>query len=96
MRVVLRREAAEELEAARVWYETASAGLGIEFVSAAEAAIGHIVSAPAAFPQVHQSIRRLLMQRFPYGIFYFQDASEIVILGITHMRRDPRRWQARR
>ena len=95
MQRVLRSVALEELEAARIWYDEQSAGLGAEFVDAAVAAIGHVAQAPAAFPQVHRSIRRLLMRRFPYAIFYHMTATEIVILGVMHLRRDPRHWQSR-
>lgn len=95
MQLVLRLVALEELEAARIWYDGQRAGLGAEFVEAAVAAIGHVAQAPAAFPQVHRSIRRLLMRRFPYAIFYHLTAAEIVVLGVMHLRRDPRRWQTR-
>lgn len=96
MRLVVRLVALEELEAARIWYDEQRTGLGAEFVDAAIAAIGHVVQAPTAFPQVHHVIRRLLMRRFPYAIFYQLTSAEILILGVTHLRRDSRRWQVRR
>lgn len=95
MRLVLRPVALAELEAARTWYDEQRTGLGSEFSNEADHAIGHIAEAPAAFPQLHGSIRRLLMRRFPYGIFYHYYGNEVVILAVMHLRRDPRRWEAR-
>jgi plasmid stabilization system protein ParE len=69
--------------------------LGQEFAREVAQAVAHITISPAAFPQVHDAIRRLLMRRFPYGIFYRDTAAEIVILGVTHLRREPQRWQRR-
>ncbi len=95
MRIVLRPVALAELEGACAWYDKQRAGLGDEFVREADQAVWHIREAPTSFPQVHGAVRRLLMRRFPYGIFYRDSESEIVILGISHLRRDPRRWQER-
>ena len=95
MRIVLRPVAFAELEDARTWYDKKRAGLGEEFVREADQALRHIREAPTSFPHVHGAIRRLLMRRFPYGIFYCDSDTEIVILGITHLRRDPRGWQGR-
>lgn len=96
MQLVVRLVALEELDAARIWYDEQRAGLGAEFVDAAAASISHAAQAPTAFPQVHRSIRRLLMRRFPYAIFYRVTVAEIVILAVMHLRRDPKRWQSRR
>ncbi len=95
MQLVFRLVALEELEAAREWYDEQRIGLGAEFVDAALAAIENVAQAPTAFPQVHRSIRRLLMQRFPYAIFYHTNATDIVVLGVMHLRRDPQLWQSR-
>ena len=95
MRIVLRPVAFAELDEARTRYDEKRAGLGEEFVREADQALRHIREAPTSFPQVHGAIRRLLMRRFPSGIFYRDSDTEIVILGITHLRRDPRRWQGR-
>ena len=83
------------METARNWYEEQRAGLGTEFIADVRAALKHVVQAPAAFPQVHDSIRRLLLRRFPYAILYRDGASGTVVLAVMHMRRDPKRWQSR-
>lgn len=96
MSVVIRPVALAELEEARAWYDEHRPGLGDEFARAADESIRHVGAAPTMFPSVHGSIRRLLMRRFPYGIFYRSSGAEVVVLGVLHLRRDPGRWQSRR
>jgi hypothetical protein len=36
------------------------------------------------------------MRRFPYAIYFHAMPDEIVVLGVIHGRRHPRRWQSRR
>jgi hypothetical protein len=45
---------------------------------------------------VDRTVRRALVRRFPYGIFYEIEARQIVVYGIFHGARDPRAWRRRR
>ena len=49
---------------------------------------------PAAFPCVHGAVRRLVVRRFPYAVYFREVGDEIVVLAI-HGRQDPNRWQER-
>ena len=44
---------------------------------------------------VHKDVRRAFMRRFPYGVFYRVEEDQIIVVGVFHARRDPKRWQAR-
>jgi plasmid stabilization system protein ParE len=68
-------------------------GQGWEEVDRAQASI---VRNPLAYPRVHGEIRRALVPRFPYAIYFHIGADELVVLAIMHGRRLPRRWQSRR
>jgi toxin ParE1/3/4 len=45
---------------------------------------------------LYKDIRRALLRRFPYGIFYLVEPEQIVILACFHARRHPKQWQRRR
>jgi plasmid stabilization system protein ParE len=94
-RLVFRPQAAEELLDAKQWYDENRSGLGDEFVEAVESTFQRIAETPLAFAEVHGSIRRAIMRRFPYGVYFRVLDAEIVVLGVIHGRRDPRRWQSR-
>jgi plasmid stabilization system protein ParE len=48
----------------------------------------------AAFPCVHGAVRRLVVRRFPYAVYFREAGDEVLVLAI-HGRQDPRRWQKR-
>ena len=41
-------------------------------------------------------MRRFLVSRFPYGIYYTIEGGGIVIWAVKHLHRDPDYWQERR
>jgi plasmid stabilization system protein ParE len=69
-RVLFRPPAAAELDEAYRWYERERAGLGDEFLQAAETLIARVAENPLAFPLVHLDKRREVFRRFPYRLIY--------------------------
>lgn len=43
---------------------------------------------------VHGRVRRCLIRRFPYGIFYILADRKIVVLAVLHVRKEPPDWGA--
>lgn len=95
-RFVVRPEARDELLEAQQWYEERAPGLGPAFARAVDVAVDALRRAPEQFPKVHGDIRRVLLRRFPYAVFYHADDDEILVLAVLHLARDPARWQSRR
>lgn len=95
MEVVVRAAAAADIDDAYLWYERRSAGLGEEFLAAVDAAQVRLAGDPEKFPIVHRETRRVLLQRFPYALYYRVFGDRIVIVACMHGRRDPRQWRSR-
>jgi plasmid stabilization system protein ParE len=95
VRVRYSSEAFADVAEAFSWYQARRAGLGWEFVDALDVALGVLQGMPEAGPEVHRGLRRALLHRFPYALYYRLDASGIWVRGVLHMHRHPRRWQAR-
>ncbi len=93
--VSIRPEAEADLDETRRWYEQQRQGLGDDFLLCFEEALDKVRRNPAIYPIVYKHLRRGLIRRFPYGIFYFVEADTIVVVGVFHGRRDPKRWQLR-
>jgi plasmid stabilization system protein ParE len=93
--VVIRPEAEADLAEAFAWYEERRAGLGDRFLLSVEATLSAIKRYPESFPVVHRQVRRALLRRFPYGVFYTVAESAIVVFAVFHCGRAPRRWQER-
>ncbi len=94
--VVSQKAEAEAGEAAG-WYEGERAGLGKAFLDRIELSLDEIAENPLRFPQIYRNIRRAMVWRFPYGIYFrIRSPALIKVVAILHLARDPRRWQTRR
>ena len=88
-------EAAEDLRTAHDWYEERRAGLGHRFLDAVENAVTRISSDPRAFPVYHRDLRRVLVERFPYALYYRIYPAQVAVVAVFHGRRSPRRLALR-
>ena len=94
-RFIVRSPAESDLAEAFEWYEQRSRGLGLEFLRAVDVTFATIARTPQLFPRVHHEIRRARLRRFPYGVFFLEQAGTISVLAVMHAHRDPRRWLSR-
>jgi len=92
---VLRPAAAADVEEAWQWYEAQREGLGDEFLQVVQQAIESIGTLPESAPVVQRDIRRQLLKRFPYGLFYRLIEGQVVVVACFHAKRNPRVWRSR-
>lgn len=86
---------AEVLEAIR-YYEGKVPGLGGRFLEDFDEAISSIRQAPHRWPVVEGDLRRHLLRRFPFGIYYRTEVDELRILIVKHHARHPDYGEGRR
>ena len=67
----------------------------MNFLEQIEAALDRICQMPESYPVVYRDVRRSIVRRFPYTIYYRIVSSRVIITGVFHGRRDPTDWQAR-
>jgi toxin ParE1/3/4 len=84
--------AVRELGEAYEWYETQSPGLGSEFELAFELQLKRLEQVPRLYPEILPGVRRTLLPRFPYGVFYVVKDDLVHVLGVIHTARSPARW----
>ncbi len=84
-----------DLADALLWYEDQAAGLGVEFFRAVEARFAAIQRNPELYPVVYRGVRRALVRRFPYSIYYRVESGSITVLACLHSRSHPRHWESR-
>lgn len=95
MTVRFRLEAASDVVSARAWYDAQHPGLGDGFLRSLEKVIGLVSELPDAFPELAVGLRRALLGRFPYAIYYRVDGDGIDVIACLHTRRSPSRWRNR-
>lgn len=96
MNFLFHPEAETEFLAAIDWYEERSPSLGASFAAEIRAAVLRAAAMPTAWPSVDTEIRRVLANRFPYGVLYAPRAELIYVLAVMHLRRRPDYWHSRR
>lgn len=70
------------------WYEGQERGLGQRFLDCAQKAFRRLPRSAELYSIRFADIRRLNIQGFPYGIFYFVSGASVVVLGVVHGARD--------
>jgi plasmid stabilization system protein ParE len=88
--------AEREFIAAARFYETRAPGLGTDFIRQVERILSEIVAHPnSGSVFVGNTIRRRLIQRFPFGIVYEPESANISVIAVMHLHRRPGYWQRR-
>ena len=90
--VVYRRKVGRDLAAGFSYYGDQTQGLGESFLTAVDAVFDAIERYPQMFAQVHGEVRRALVSRFPYAVFYRVESKRVVVLAVLHTARDPKLW----
>lgn len=85
-----------DMAEAVAFYEDRAPGLGGDFLAEAWRAFERIENGPDAWPILDGRVRRCLMERFPFGVYYRVDPTGIVVLSVMHTRRRPNAWRSGR
>ena len=94
-RIVLRRRARAEIGAAVERYQAESPSAADAFFRTVQDALAAIAENSRQFHVLRGRLRRVILRRFPYGVYYKIYPDHISVVGVIHLRRDPRRWLVR-
>jgi len=93
--VIFRNAARLDFLETCAWYDQRRFDLGSRFAAAVEQTLEMVSTSPESFPTVYRDVRRALVRRFPYGVFYRIRGESIHVLAVMHGRRDPALWKSR-
>ena len=87
--VLILSEAELDIDNAFIWYELNQIGLGNKFYESVNKSVHFIQSRPFSCAEMYKGIRRFVIRKFPYGIYYKVNIAdkEIQIVGIIHFKR---------
>ena len=95
MRLSYHPDAEAELLDAVAFYEERVRGLGDQFLHESKLAVSELAGSPERWPIVEADIRRRIMRRFPFAIYFRVLESEIRRLVVKHHSRHPDYWRYR-
>jgi len=84
-----------DIDAAYRWYEQQRAGLGDEFLAELDVVFRRLEKMPQIHQFVRGDVRRALLRRFPFAVFYRIHSDRVEIIAVHDCRRDPAIWQSR-
>jgi plasmid stabilization system protein ParE len=84
-----------DVEAAFEWYENEQPGLGMEFLDELRAIYNRIADGPLKYQDLRGGIRRALLRRFPYAVYFAIEGDIVIVVAVLHASRDPADWQRR-
>ena len=93
--LLLRPQAQLDVADAAGWYEDQKAGLGIRFLDEMDHVLSRVRVNPFQFPEIDPGVRRGLLQRFPYSVYFSVGATRIEVIAVLHQHRHPDTWRSR-
>jgi plasmid stabilization system protein ParE len=94
-RTFVRPEAQTDIREAAGWYEDRESGLGLRFLREIRTSLQHIAINPLMFPIVEADVRRALLHKFPYSIYFVNEPEAVVVIAVLHQHRRPDTWKSR-
>ncbi len=78
------------------YYFKISPSLARAFVAEIESSINHIIQFSQSWQEVDTGVRRYLIKRFPFDIYYtVEDDNSVIIQAVMHLSRNPGYWKTR-
>ena len=85
-----KQAASAEVEAAISWYARPEIDQASSFIKDLERTETHLRAQPALYRQIDGEIRRAVLRRFPYSLFYVIEQDEVIVLACMHQHQKPR------
>ena len=95
MKILFLEEAQIELDQTIEYYNLESQGLGEQFLQEILNTLDRIASFPHAWQPLSKNTRRCQLVRFPYGLIYSVDESNLLIISVSNLHREPNHWKNR-
>ena len=87
-RVIVLEEAAEDIEAARDFYDEIEQGIGDYFLRRMIEDLERL-TALSGIQGLHFGFHRMLSEKFPFGSYYRETTDETQVFAILDLRREP-------
>ncbi|WP_123630272.1 type II toxin-antitoxin system RelE/ParE family toxin [Salinisphaera orenii] len=87
--VYVRGAAERDVAEAQRWYEQQQAGLAAEFNAEFSSTLDRLADTPFLYPQRYREIRRAVLRRLPFLVWYRVEGAKITVLACTHGKANP-------
>lgn len=95
LEIFVHREAQIDVQEAFQFYQDKSEGLGFEFMRSLDASLQFIKRNPQSYQTIYKDVRRVLLRKFPYALFYLVEENRIVVIACFNQKRSEIDWLRR-
>ena len=95
MNVEFHPAALREAEDAQAWYEERSLLAASAFLRELSIAVERIRQAPDRYPVADAGTRRILLDHYPFTVYYRTKPDTVSIVAVAHQKRRPGYWARR-
>lgn len=88
-------EVEEDVLGGHLWYEEKVYGLGEEFLRVFYACANELERNALLYQKIYGDFRRRLLRRFPYAIYFKIEDDKVIVFGLFHCARDPRKIKSK-
>lgn len=88
--IELSEYARQDIRDATLWYRNQQHGLDEIFLTSLKSSLKLIEQNPLLFQTVIKTVRATILHKFPYRIVYNIGDAKIMVLGVIHMKRNPK------
>lgn len=96
MRTVFHPAASRELIEIAVYYDRELPGLGWDFLHELDRVLVLLAENPQLGAVFEPPFCRVLMQQFPFSVYYTIESDRIKVMAVAHQSRKPGYWTGRR
>jgi len=94
-RLIVNSFAEIDMKLAKEWYDLQHLNLGSEFILEVEKVLYRIEKNPKQFPKELNNIRKAVVRRFPFSIYFTVIENRIIVFAVFHNSRNPIIWKKR-
>ena len=97
LKVLVSDDAESDIDDAYIWYELQKKNLGNSFIRSVSSSFRKIKRNPYLYPQIYLDVRKHLISKFPYCIYFYVDVSDnsLKVISVLHNSRNPNIWKFR-
>ena len=94
-RIVFSLGAKADISSAVEWYEHKDPNLAFRFMLDMRATKRRIVKYPYISTHINGTLRRAVLKRFPYYIYFSLNIDTVFVIAVVHQRRADSSWMGR-
>ena len=87
--VRLRKKALADVSRIRTWYGKIDPVLEDRFVRALNDGLDRIEAHPFGYQVVYRNTRRVILDKFPYSIYFLIQDARVIVLAVIHHKQNP-------